>query len=108
MPQTLSQSSPKARKRHHCEMCGRVIDVGEVYTRQANLGDDGFYDWTNCQQCDVFLNLIEDWDGYGIGYDTVQEWEPDNLWELRLKALWHLKWRRGDGSLHPVPIKAAS
>jgi len=104
--QTLSQSTPKARKAHRCEMCRRVIDAGETYTRQANLGDDGFYAWINCQQCDVFLNLIEDWDGYGVGADTVEEWEPGNLWELRLKALWHMKWRRADGTLHPFPVKA--
>jgi len=103
---TLRQSEPKARKSHQCEMCHRVIDVGETYTRQANIGDDGFYDWLNCRQCDVFLNLIEDWDGYGIGYETVEEWEPGNMRELRLKALWRMYWRRKDGTLYPVPTKA--
>jgi len=103
--QTLSQSEPKARKTHQCQMCHRIIDIGETYTRQANLGDDGFYSWINCQQCDVFLNLdiADRWDGYGVGYEAVQEWEPGNMRELRLKALWHLRWRRKDGTLHPVP-----
>ena len=63
--QTLSQSEPKARKAHKCQMCYRTIEPGETYTRQANLGDDGFYSWVNCQQCDVFLNLdiADRWDG---------------------------------------------
>jgi len=103
--QNLSHSEPKARKAHKCQMCYRVIGIGEVYTRQANLGDDGFYDWINCQQCDTFLNLIEDYDGYGVGCEAVDDWEPGNMRELRLKVLWRKKWRRKDGSLYPVPIK---
>jgi len=105
--QTLSDSTPKARKAHKCQMCYRTIAPGEAYTRQANIGDDGFYDWINCQQCDVFLSLdVSDyWDGYGVGFETVQDWEPDSVWELRLKALWRKKWRRKDGSLYPVPTK---
>jgi len=91
-------------------MCHRVIDPGETYTRQANLGDDGFYAWVNCQQCDVFLRLdVSDyWDGYGVGDETVLEWEPCSIRELRLKVLWRKKWRRKDGSLYPVPAKESA
>jgi len=84
-------------------MCFRVIDAGETYTSQTNLGDGRFYTWINCVQCDVFLNLIEDWDGDGVGAESVMEWEPDNVWELRLKVLWRKKWRRADGSLYLIP-----
>ena len=106
--QTLSDSTPKARKAHMCEMCHRTIDIGETYTRQANLGDEGFYSWINCQQCDVFLNLVYDWDGNGISFETVEEWDPDTVRGLRLKALWHMQWRRKDGTLYLVPAKAVA
>jgi hypothetical protein len=104
--QTLSESKPKARTAHKCMMCHRVIDPGETYTKQFNLGEsDNVYTWKNCPQCDVFLSLIEDWDGDGISDFTVMEWEPDSVWELRLKALWRKKWRRADGTLYLVPTK---
>ena len=108
--QILSDSTPKARKKHTCQMCYRVIDPGETYTRQFNLADSGdnVYTWKNCTQCDVFLNLIYDNDGFGIGYESVDEWDPGTVWGLRLKALWHMKWRRKDGTLHSVPTKATS
>lgn len=105
----LSQSTPKARKAHKCGMCWRTITPGETYTRQSNIGeDDNLYTWKNCTQCDVFFGLIQDieyFDGYGIGYESVDNWEPGNIRELRLKVLWHKKWRRADGSLYPVPTK---
>jgi hypothetical protein len=102
--QTLTHSRPKASKPHKCMMCCRIIDPGEVYTNQANLGDDGFYTWKNCRQCDVFYGLIEDWDGYGIGDESVMEWEPGTVRELRIKALWRKKWRHKDGTLYEVPL----
>ena len=98
--QTLSDTTPNARKAHKCGMCHRTIDPGETYTRQANLGDSGFYSWKNCQQCDVFLNLIRDYDGEGVGFETVEEWDPGTMHELRLKALWAKGWRRADGTLY--------
>ncbi len=104
--QMLRVSNPKARKAHKCMMCYRIIDIGEVYERQTNLGEDlNLYTWKNCQNCHVFYGLIEAWDDYGVGNESVWEWEPGSMHELRIKALWRKKWRRKDGSLYPVPTK---
>ena len=107
MVQVLSRSSPKARKAHKCQMCFRVIESGETYHRQFNEYDSSVYTWKECAHCVALLRLvdIEDWDDSGISDETVSEWEPGDLWELRLKALWRKKWRRADGSLYPVPTK---
>jgi hypothetical protein len=107
--QTLSQSKPKARKAHWCEWCGRTIEPGEVYQRAALLGDDGLYDWANCLHCAALVGLC-DIDGYdeGISDEDILEWEPPDIEALRWKVLWRKKWRRADGTLYPVPAKAAS
>jgi hypothetical protein len=101
--QTLSHATPKARKAHTCQMCWRTIDVGEIYECQTNINDNTLYTWKNCTQCNVFYGL-EDYDGDGIGYDTVDNWEPGNTYDLRLKVLWHKKWRRKDGTLYPISL----
>jgi hypothetical protein len=111
--QTLSKSTPKARKAHWCDWCNRVIDPGEVYNRASVLGDDGFYQWVSCAHCMALVILCRDihdqsWRDEGISEEDILEWEPGDLRDLRLKALWRKKWRRKDSSLYPVPTKVAS
>lgn len=113
--QTISQSKPKARKAYRCMWCYRTIDPGEVYTRAWNVLSPGEkpYTWINCLHCEAWVRLagIESWDGEGITDECLIEYEPVEMWDLRLKALYRKKWRRADGSLYPVPVdstKAAS
>jgi hypothetical protein len=113
--QTLSQSKPRARKPHICEWCGRRIEVGEVYQRAALLGDDGFYDWTNCLHCGAFVTLAGIWEccDEGTTSDDIEEWEPygeaHTVFVCRIwKAQWRKKWRSHDGSLYPIPTKEPS
>jgi len=70
--QTLSDSTPKARKAHMCEMCHRTIDIGETYTRQANLGDEGFYSWINCQAIATCYALEDMRDRASIERDALR------------------------------------
>ena len=105
MVQVLSRSEPKARTSHKCQMCFRVIDPGETYERQFNVFDGRAYTWKTCTHCQALMRLasIEYEADEGYSDETIDEWEPGDVWELRLKALWRKKWRRKDGSLYPVP-----
>jgi len=106
MSEVLSMSHPKARKAHRCQWCSRVIDPGETYDRQFIVGDDGPYNWVNCQHCHAMVLLcdIEGLWGYGgVSDEDILEWEPRDVQALRWKVLWRKKWRRADGTLYPVP-----
>jgi hypothetical protein len=103
--QTISQSTPKARKAHRCMWCYRTIDPGETYSRAFNTDGVTGWTWINCLHCEAFVTLagIEDWDGDGISVEHILEHEPTAVSDLRLKALHRKKWRRADGTLYPVP-----
>ena len=106
---SISQSRPKARMAHKCMWCYRTIDPGEVYNRAWNVIDgETPYTWINCAHCLAFVTLcgVEDWDGNGITDECLIEYEPFTMRGLRLKALHRKKWRRKDGTLYPVPVRA--
>lgn len=112
-PTVLHEGWRLATTQHRCQLCGRTIGPGERYFVQTNKGDDGVYAWKECEHCLSLLRettALCDCDLYGEGYgpDTVVDWEPVDLRELRLKALWRKQWRRKDGTLYPVPEKGAA
>lgn len=37
----LSDTQPKARKRHWCCLCEHAIDIGTVHVARRGIGDDG-------------------------------------------------------------------
>lgn len=108
-PTVLSEGWRHATVQHRCQLCGRVIESAERYRAQTNKGDDGIYTWKECIHCVGLVHettVLCDADLWGEGYgpDTVIDWEPVDLRELRLKALWRKQWRRKDGALYPVPM----
>lgn len=107
--ETIAQSKPKARTPHRCMWCYRTINPGEIYDRAFNrLGyGDKPYTWINCAHCLAFVQLadIQEWCGEGITDECLIDYEPEGLWDLRLKALYRKKWRRKDGTLYPIPTK---
>jgi len=59
--ETISHSTPKARKEHKCDWCGETINVGEQYNR-AFCKDDYVYVWKNhihCEKIAQELNMFE-------------------------------------------------
>jgi hypothetical protein len=58
MTQTLTDTSPTARKAHSCSDCGRTIQPGEKYRRWSGVGDDGVYTWKSCAHCDKVASAI--------------------------------------------------
>lgn len=105
----IAQTNPVARKEHYCDLCNRVIDAGETYTRTRAVGDDGPYVWKQCSHCTALLLIYGDdiiwdrWEGYCD--EDVRQWEPTGDAEQVLKARWLQHWRDVDGTLVPVPVK---
>lgn len=74
----LTDATPKARKRHWCELCFGPIEPGEVYDRTTYIGDDGPYTWKSCIPCrEVTRGIVRD-DYYdpddGYTPDDADEW----------------------------------
>jgi hypothetical protein len=103
---TIAHEWRKARKSHHCLMCGRIIDPGERYLHQRNVDCGDIWTWRNCAHCDVLMALlhaINPYRDHGVVSDDVWEWEPETVAQMRLKMYWKMGWRRRDGSLRDVP-----
>lgn len=61
----------KARKRHTCDWCGKLIEVGEEHGASAMARDGIAYTWRECDRCAPYVGPMMDyWDrtgdeGYG-------------------------------------------
>lgn len=98
-------SWPTARKRHRCGVCGRFIEPGEAYWRQAafDAGDA----WTNktCEHCErVAWRYRYSRKSYEDEYDVewVYEWLEGE--HPSVLASMQARWRFPDGDLMPVPF----
>ncbi|GLB62683.1 hypothetical protein NCCP2495_05610 [Dietzia sp. NCCP-2495] len=83
MIEQLRQSTPTARKAHHCSLCHGTISAGETYTRSSNVFDGHVYDFLTCQGCeaDRILGRVYDWCGdpdEGVSFDDAIEWATDH------------------------------
>lgn len=72
----------KARKQHHCDMCGKVIEVGEEYEAQ-NLINDSIYTFHQCDRCKPYVDEAceSGLDGYcyeGLHPAVFEEYMWDN------------------------------
>lgn len=102
----------KALKPHICESCGRVIDKGEKYQRTFAIDSGDTWIYKECAHCTALVSLwcVWEYSGTGEGYtsDTIQEYRDEirTIPDARLWAQWHRKWRRGDGTLFPIPERS--
>ena len=55
---TLTHKHVKARKPHHCDLCGCVIQKGEVYERQSNVADGQLYTFRAHLHCQDLSSAI--------------------------------------------------
>ena len=61
MVNLLSKTTPKARKRHICDSCGRAIEIGEVYERQFCADGGEAWSYIAHQSCIAASQVL--WDG---------------------------------------------
>lgn len=95
----------KGRKQHICVICTRKIRRGEKHVRGGAFGEGTAWTWRECLHCDAVLEYVRTlWDDDEYNSDTIGEWEPQTIDQWRVKAMWHMKWQRLDGGLHPIPI----
>ena len=95
---------PKARKTHRCQMCHRQIKSGEVYKRGAGMGGGTAWTWRECAHCEALVRVaFRRWfdDEYDAG--MLDEFEPNDIAEARVRAQYRRSWRRLDGTLYPIP-----
>lgn len=76
----------KARKQHRCDMCGKVIEIGEEYESQ-HLIEDGIYTFCQCDRCKPYVDEIweKGFDGYysdGLDSGTFKEYMWDNHYDV--------------------------
>ena len=71
----------RARKPHHCHLCGTTIHPGDHYHHQTTLADGTFQTWRNCQPCSTVITRTRahwfDYD-HGVDPDTATAWATDN------------------------------
>lgn len=51
----------KARKSHHCDWCGKAIDVGEEHGATALVSDGSAYTWRECDRCAPYVGPMMDY-----------------------------------------------
>ncbi|HCF1969039.1 TPA: hypothetical protein NH927_006364 [Pseudomonas aeruginosa] len=66
-----TKETRKARRRHLCECCYRIVNAGERYVKVAGQNEGDFYSAKTCLACDSLIQLV--WETAGP-YDY-----PDGL-----------------------------
>jgi hypothetical protein len=105
----FNRTSPKARKPHRCNECGRDIQASERYERIESLFEGVWSTVKVCAHCGVGMDwLSAECGGYPIGMvsDDINEHARDyrriDLWRLVVGR--ERKWARFDGAgLMAVP-----
>lgn len=84
-PQLLRESTPTARKSHHCSLCTGPIHPGQTYFRDTLVYDGSVYDWLTCPACDAddIHMLVLDWAGgyldEGVSVEVAYEWATETV-----------------------------
>lgn len=93
---------PRARVKHRCYLCSRVIHPAETYRRAAHL-DGTARTWKECAHCDAVRDVALDAWADDYGPDLPVEWEPASWQQMRVKVQWLRGWLKRNGRLYPVP-----
>ncbi len=111
----LSSKTPKARKAHKCEECGRQIEPGENYVYETWLWEGDMSFGKTCLQCRAathWLNIVCSGWVYNMVIDDLHEHireEPDVVSSKLVRLVRYASgrcpskkaWRRRDDTLIP-------
>lgn len=107
-----SSATRRARRRHECGECGRLIEptLGERYEHATGLYEGHWQTFKTCGHCVAARSwLMVTCNGFlynGVLEDLEEHW--DESWELRSHYLGRAilgmrrRWSRRDGTLMPV------
>jgi hypothetical protein len=107
----LADEMLTARKDHKCQECGRLIQVGERYSRERGKFDGRMFTHKTCAHCLVAVEWMNDTCG-GYVYGEVEEelrehWHEDTTYRRRelARLIWGMGrfWRTRRGALMPIP-----
>jgi hypothetical protein len=90
-----------------CDVCTRIIEPGETYTRGVGLdGGAGAWTYRYCAHCAALTAYLADLFGLSEYEPTylVEDWEPAGDAQHAVKAAHAARWRTGPGGLLPVPV----
>ncbi len=108
-PDFAKETYQRAAKVHPCAECGRAIAPGERYSKTFLVYDGHTSTYRCCLHCRVGQEWLEQQcDGFIFTqvFEDLQEHWTEGYKSLRMGRLLvgHKKqWRRGDGTLLPVP-----
>lgn len=95
--QLLSESLLKARKLHHCAVCRKDIQPGEVYYRQATVDGRDFGTWKAHEKCAALAWAARDGD-----YDAC---EVDPTEAIAESAHSNWRWLRAEAKRHLAGLR---
>lgn len=61
MQEMIAQKNVKARKAHHCDYCGGIIEKGELHDWSKHIFDGDFYEWRCHMACARVASAIWDY-----------------------------------------------
>ena len=72
-----TEQEVKARKTHRCHICGDVISIGTMYSRESGKYDGAFFDRCTCKDCyrhrnEYCAEVEDEYDSWCIS-DYLQE-----------------------------------
>ena len=85
----LSDSEPKARKKHCCQWCGESILVGETYYRYSGLCDNDFQSTAMHLECKDAMWRNDAYDDELPPFEMVRgktEQESEEIWEAERRV----------------------
>jgi len=83
----------KARKKHKCNFCNGIINIGESYEKQVLKYDD-LYIWKSHLRCKEIANKLSMWEFCDEGVNEDDFFEYINLEYIKLQ---------GDKEDYPYP-----
>ena len=68
--EVISDSKRKARKNHNCDLCGGIINNGEMYDCQFNKNCGDVYSFKSHEKCSSIMDFTFEFADHTEGYNS--------------------------------------